>query len=287
MTGPHRNPTGLTHLIGLTGLTRHLKNAKAHASTHTTHLRDSLNARTLTRMTGGAAVSAALIAGLATTATLPANTTPHTTTTTTLDHNTPGHNSTGRLLPDNPKIQPPKAPMSKPHRAPAHPHKLVKAADVINLAEQQVGITETNTHGGGTKFQNWYAHSDIAKKTAARDGATPRAYKDAAWCAMFITWLGDNFNFNDQIGGDAYTVTMATWFQNHHRFGHTPKPGAIVFFDWAGGTTINGIDHVGLVTKLNPNGTINTIEGNISDSVVKKTRTLNQITGFGYPNYAT
>ena len=71
------------------------------------------------------------------------------------------------------------------------------------------------------------------------------------------------------------------------RFGHTPKPGAVVFFDWAGGKTINGIDHVGLVTKINHNGTINTIEGNISDSVVKKTRTLDQIAGFGYPDYAT
>jgi CHAP domain-containing protein len=284
MTGPHRHPTVET-------LTHHAKNAKARAAAHATQLRSklngtlngTLNGRTLTRLTGGMAVSAALVTGIAATTTVSDHSAPHTDPNTAVQTD----QNTSDLLPANPKIELPDiaAPMPKPKKAITHPHKPVKATDVINLAEQQVGIAETNGHGGGTKFQNWYAGSDFAKKTAARDGATPTAYKDAAWCAMFITWLGDNLNFNDQIGGDAYTVTMATWFNHHNRFGHTPKPGAIVFYDWNGGKTINGIDHVGLVTKVNTDGTINTIEGNISDSVVKKTRTLDKVTGFGYPDY--
>jgi surface antigen len=271
MTGLHRTLNDLT-----TSLTNR---AGAHATQLRGTLAGKLNARTLTRVTGGVAVSAALVAGIATTATVSNTSSAQPATNATIA----GHDS--GLLPANPKIELPAAPMSKPKKAITHPRKLIKAADVINLAEKQVGIAETNGRGGGTKFQDWYAHSDFAKQTAARDGATPGVYKDAAWCAMFITWLGDNFNFNDQMGGDAYTVTMAKWFNEHNRFGHTPKPGAVVFFDWAGGKTINGIDHVGLVTKINPDGTINTIEGNISDSVVKKTRTLDQIAGFGYPNY--
>ncbi|MGH3391072.1 MAG: CHAP domain-containing protein, partial [Actinomadura sp.] len=244
----------------------------------------------LTRITGGVAVGAALVASIAATSTITDNSAPRSGASLAvaaadqqrpggvlaLDPQTAGHaGRAGRV----------EAPLSKPRRAPVKPQRVVKAADVIGLAEKQVGIAENNGRGGGTKFQDWYAKSDFGKHTAARDGATPGVYKDAAWCAMFITWLGDNFSFNDQMGGDAYTVTMAKWFEQHGRWGHKPKPGAVVFFDWNGGKTISGIDHVGLVKSLNPDGTINTIEGNISDAVVKKTRTLDKIAGFGYPDY--
>jgi surface antigen len=247
------------------------------SATHT------LTRQTLTRITGGIAVGAALVTSIAATATITDTTTPRTGADPAIT--TTGHQHTAAIPALAPQAGQVEAPLSKPKRAPSRPQRLVKAQDVIGLAEKQVGIAENNGRGGGTKFQDWYTNSEFAEQTAARDGATPGVYKDAAWCAMFITWLGDNFNFNEQIGGDAYTVTMAKWFEDHGRWGDKPKPGAVVFFDWAGGRSISGIDHVGLVKSVNADGTINTIEGNISDAVVKKTRTMDTIAGFGYPNY--
>ena len=44
----------------------------------------------------------------------------------------------------------------------------------------------------------------------------------------------------------------------------------------------NGKSHVGLLTGVNPNGTFNTIEGNTSDRVARRTHSFssNQLTGF-------
>jgi surface antigen len=252
----------------------------------TTSLTSKLTRQTLTRITGGIAVGAALVATIAATATI-TDTTPRTGTSLAA---AAAEGNTNLLAPApmaKPAIKPQAKPAAEPAAEPALPHhQPVTADDVITLAKKQVGIAETDGRGGGTKFQNWYADSHFAQQTAQRDGAATTDYKDAAWCAMFITWLGNQFHFNDQMGADAYTVAHADWFQNHHRFGHTPKPGAVVFFDWNGGKTTAGIDHVGLVVKDNHNGTIETIEGNADNQVEHKQRSTDLVAGYGYPNYA-
>ena len=246
----------------------------------TTTFTGKLTRQTLTRITGGVAIGAALVASIAATATIEGNTHPRSSTALAA---AAAQGNTGSLLAPAPMAK----LAAKPQAKPALPHhKPVTANDVINLAKQQVGIAETNGHGGGTKFQNWYAGSHFAKQTAQRDGASTTDYKDAAWCAMFISWLGDQFHFNDQMGADAYTVAHADWFAQHGRFGHTPKPGAVVFFDWNGGKTTAGIDHVGLVVKDNHDGTIETIEGNANNEVEHRQRNTDLIAGYGYPNYA-
>ncbi len=51
---------------------------------------------------------------------------------------------------------------------------------------------------------------------------------------MFVSWVGEQVGFTDQIGSDAWTVEHARWFQEHGRWGTEPKPGAIVFYAWSG-----------------------------------------------------
>ncbi|MDF5753876.1 CHAP domain-containing protein [Spongiactinospora sp. TRM90649] len=162
----------------------------------------------------------------------------------------------------------------------------VKAQDLINLALQQVGISE-NSAGGGTKFHEWYMASDRAKETVARDGGNVTAYANAPWCAMFVSWVGDSLGLRPTLGWDAYTVTHAKWFTEQGRWGTTPKPGAVVFFDWNGGKSVNGIDHVGFVMQDNGDGTIKTVEGNTGNGKVEvRTRPTSQVVGYGYPQYA-
>jgi hypothetical protein len=160
---------------------------------------------------------------------------------------------------------------------------VASAQDVINLAKKQVGIQENAN--GVTKFQQWYMTTHQAQLTVQRDGGSIADYGNAAWCDMFVSWVGHQVGARG-MGQDAYTVEHAKWFQKVGRWGTTPKPGAVVFFAWNGGGT-DGIDHVGLVVKDNGNGTIETIEGNTGHAVMTRERATDAVVGYGYPQYAS
>ncbi|MET8142798.1 CHAP domain-containing protein [Sphaerisporangium sp. NPDC005288] len=166
------------------------------------------------------------------------------------------------------------------------PSRQVSAEQLLALAEKQVGISE-NGSGGGTKFHAWYMSSPRARETVARDSGTIADYADAAWCDMFVSWVGAQMGLQDTVGADAYTVAHAKWFAARDRWGTTPKPGAVVFFSFNGDKSIDGIEHVGFVIKDNGDGTIRTVEGNTDGGKVEiRTRPASQIVGYGYPGYA-
>ncbi|MEV5410868.1 CHAP domain-containing protein [Thermopolyspora sp. NPDC052614] len=161
----------------------------------------------------------------------------------------------------------------------------VTAQDVLRIAASKIGVTE-NADGGGTEFQRWYMSTPRALETLARDGGTLRGYANAPWCAMFVSWVGEQAGIRPVLGWDAYTVTYAKWFQANRHWGTAPKPGAVVFFDWGGSKDTDAIDHVGLVERDNGDGTITTIEGNTGNGKVeRRVRPTWQVVGYGYPAY--
>ncbi|GAA0828686.1 CHAP domain-containing protein [Streptosporangium amethystogenes subsp. fukuiense] len=177
-------------------------------------------------------------------------------------------------------------PASTPLEIAAERLPKVSAAQVLDLAAKQIGVRE-NSQGGGTKFHSWYMSSPRAKETVARDGGSIQGYANAPWCAMFVSWVGEMAGIRPTMGWDAYTVTHAKWFKNNQHWGTTPTPGAVVYFDWAGGKDLDGIDHVGFVKKDNGDGTITTIEGNTGNgNVEQRVRPTSQVVGYGYPVYA-
>ncbi|NDU72238.1 CHAP domain-containing protein [Actinomadura sp. DSM 109109] len=157
------------------------------------------------------------------------------------------------------------------------------AAQAIRIARSQVGIEEDG--GGETKFQEWYMATSRARETLARDGGSLGGYGDANWCDMFVSWVGEQIGFSDQVGSDAWTVAHARWFQENGRWGTEPEPGAIVFFAWDGGDSVEDIRHVGMVIKKIDDGTIETVEGNTGNAVRVKERSTNVVVGYGYPDY--
>ncbi|WP_049557895.1 C40 family peptidase [Nonomuraea sp. SBT364] len=160
------------------------------------------------------------------------------------------------------------------------------ATQVLAVAKAQVGTSE-NASGGGTKFQQWYANSQRAAETVQRDGGSREDYLNAAWCSMFVSWVGEQTGARPQVGWDAYTVTHAKWFAANDRWGQEAKPGAVVFFSWSGSKDLSSIDHVGFVVKDNGDGTISTIEGNTGNGKVEeRVRPTSQVAGYGYPSYA-
>lgn len=143
---------------------------------------------------------------------------------------------------------------------------------LLRVAESQLGYGEGP--GGLTKFGQWYQQAH----------AKEPGYSNAAWCDMFVSWAATQVGQQHDVGQHAWTVDHAKWFKNQGAWGTKPKPGAIVFFDWDGSDDIDAIDHVGLVKSVINDSTIKTIEGNISNAVVSKTRSDATIVGYGYPD---
>lgn len=148
------------------------------------------------------------------------------------------------------------------------------AEDVIAQAERWVGFVE-GPGNNETPFGKWY-------------GLNFQPY-----CAMALSkW---SFDAGLPIPastpkGYAYTPSGANWFKQQGRWGTKPRVGAHVFFNFNG----TRIHHVGIVTRVNSDGTIDTVEANTSRGSagsqrdgggVWRRRRGTGIVGYGYPDY--
>lgn len=149
---------------------------------------------------------------------------------------------------------------------------------MVAEAEKTLGVGEPNY------IQSWYND---------RFG-NPDGSRNWPWCNGAVTyWAHKSGNakavcFSDN-GHFAYTVGHADAFKARGawRSGTSGiRRGDIVFFDWNGTDNISAIDHVGLVTGVRPDGKVETIEGNISDTCARRVRTSFEIAGYGRPAYA-
>ena len=90
------------------------------------------------------------------------------------------------------------------------------------------------------------------------------------WCGSFVMWVAHEVKL--KIPNCVYTPAGKSGFQGLGSWSNAetakPKPGDIVFFDFAPGGA--AVEHVGIVVKDNSDGTVTTIEGNTS-SEKKKT----------------
>lgn len=117
--------------------------------------------------------------------------------------------------------------------------------------------------------------------------------KNDAWCACFVSACSIICGFQDIVFTEVSCYYMIELYKKHNRWqendAYVPSPGDVIFYDWqdsGSGDNKGNPDHVGLVEKVSGN-TITVIEGNISDSVGRRTIKVNgkNIRGFGIPNY--
>ncbi len=152
---------------------------------------------------------------------------------------------------------------------------MTTAQDVIRQAERWVGFVE-GPRNNESPFGKWY-------------GLNFQPY-----CAMAVSMWSFDAGLPVPAStskGYAYTPSGAAWFKQQGRWGTKPKIGAHVFFQFSGPR----IHHVGLVTGVNPDGSIDTIEANTSRGAagsqrdgggVWRRRRASGIVGYGYPNYS-
>lgn len=118
---------------------------------------------------------------------------------------------------------------------------------IVEIAEKEIGYTESPANSNKTKFGKWFGFDGVA------------------WCAMFVSWCYDkathplgNIGFKQGYAG---CQTAVAFFTKTKRITNTPKVGDIVFFDW----NLDGrFDHTGIFVRQIDKKTFETIEGNTS-----------------------
>lgn len=127
----------------------------------------------------------------------------------------------------------------------------------------------------------------------------PRGYKvkfpTDDWCAAFVSAIAVKLGCTDIIPTECSCGRMIELLQAKGVFdendARVPNPGDIIFYDWGDsgkGDNRGWPEHVGIVEKVSGN-TITVIEGNISNTVGRRTIAVNgkNIRGYGVPKYET
>lgn len=147
---------------------------------------------------------------------------------------------------------------------------------MVALAQREIGVSETGGNNESTRIREYRTATAGAENVPG------------PWCAYFVSWLAKSAGAPIGAGGNGtgYVPTLEAWGKQTDRFVQhgqgRPQPGDIVIFDWGG----DGVpDHTGIVESVGPDGTVNTIEGNASDTVMRRSyaTSTNDIRGYVRP----
>jgi hypothetical protein len=107
--------------------------------------------------------------------------------------------------------------------------------------------------------------SNDSPRIAQYRQATAGAPGPGPWCAYFVSWAARQAGVPIGDGGQGYgrVDDVMAWGQRAGKAlpaGSTPQPGDLIVWD----------EHIGIVESVGADGSINTIEGNSSDSVARR-----------------
>lgn len=147
---------------------------------------------------------------------------------------------------------------------------------MVQLAQRELGVGETGGNNESTRIREYRTATAGAENTPG------------PWCAYFVSWLAKNAGapIGANGNGTGYVPTLEAWGKQTNRFvefgSQRPQAGDIVIFDWSGDGTP---DHTGIVERVGADGSIHTIEGNASDTVMRRTyaASTNDIRGYVRP----
>ena len=158
------------------------------------------------------------------------------------------------------------------------------ASKVVGQTQAWVGKRESD--GSHKEIIDIYnSHKPLARGYAVK-------YTDA-WCSTFVSAVAIKLGYTDIIPTECgcekhiqLFKNLGEWIEDENRI---PSPGDIIFYDWEDngvGDNQGNADHVGIVEKVS-GSTITVIEGNINNSVGRRTLKVNgkYIRGYGVPKY--
>ncbi|MEW5743282.1 MAG: peptidoglycan-binding protein [Myxococcota bacterium] len=139
---------------------------------------------------------------------------------------------------------------------------------ILDIARGEIGTLETGSNRGAVlKYPNAFGR-----------GAE-------AYCADFTSWVSRQAGLTMN---NPYCPSVVNELKRRGDWKgrSNPQPGDLVLFDW---DRDGRADHIGLVERVNANGTITTIEGNTENpqtgrqGVWRRERSMGTILGFGNP----
>lgn len=152
--------------------------------------------------------------------------------------------------------------------------------DIIKKAISQIGTKENPAGSNKVKYNtDYYGRAVVGN-----------AYP---WCCVFVWWVFRQCGASALFYGGqktAYCPTVESYYKKLKQW-HTsnPQPGDLVLFDFSG----KGVaEHIGILEKVNADGTYNCIEGNTGSGnnsnggeVMRRKRNRSVIRGFARPSY--
>lgn len=131
------------------------------------------------------------------------------------------------------------------------------------------------------QFRSWLGAVERPDGSNHVLGITTRFWDDA-WCAMTCSVCCDAVAIPLWTAAVAGIMERAQNGRDGWSWGHTPRVGAMICFDWGDG----GIrtDHVGVVEAIRPDGMLVTIEGNHRNRCERVVRhPSDDVLGYAYP----
>lgn len=154
------------------------------------------------------------------------------------------------------------------------------AKKIIAMAASQIGIKEQPANSNKVKYNTEYYGKEVSGS----------AYP---WCCAFVWWVFKTCGASELFYGGkktAYCPTVENFYKQQGKWYTSGKIGDLVLFDFSG----KGIaGHIGIVEKVNSDGSYTTIEGNTGSGndanggcVMRRTRYKSTIRGFARPDYS-
>ena len=134
---------------------------------------------------------------------------------------------------------------------------------MVALAAGEIGVKESPPG------------SNNSPRIAEYRSATAGAPGPGPWCAYFVSWAAREAGAPVGPNGSGFGSVDAlySWAQSAGKSlprGQQPQAGDIIVWD----------EHIGLVERVDPNGTVHTIEGNSSDQVIRRTHAAGSAVGY-------
>lgn len=151
---------------------------------------------------------------------------------------------------------------------------------ILKTAAGEIGTEEYPANSNKVKYNTEYYGSAVSGN-------------GYPWCCAFMWWIFQKAGLSQLFFGGAktaYCPAVETYYRHIGQwFSSDPKVGDLVLFDFYGkGEAV----HIGIVEKVNSDGSIVSIEGNTSltsddngGAVMRRTRYPNVIRGYARPSY--
>lgn len=157
------------------------------------------------------------------------------------------------------------------------------AKNIISMAASQIGIKEQPANSNKVKYNTEYYGHEVSGS----------AYP---WCCVFVWWVFRECGASDLFYGGkktAYCPTVEAYYKKLGKWYQDGQTGDLVLFDFSKNRKNNRAGHIGIVEKVNPDGSYTTIEGNTGSgnyanggAVMRRIRYKSTIRGFARPDYS-